>query len=120
MTTIKLLSSDRDRHGHNVRRGSREFRGRAARHNTRAALLYGHFRPRRPLDYLGGHSNMVRSVGPGRARPHLRRCRQWKDMLRCGGSEARRVIAVSGALIMHSRAKAACLHDAATAEATER
>ena len=42
---------------------------------------------------MARHSNMVRSVGPGRARQHLRRGRQCEDMLRCGGSEARRVIA---------------------------
>src|SRR5215475_11449758 len=36
---------------------------------------------------------MVRSVDPGRARPHLRRRRQCEDMLRCGVSEARRIIA---------------------------
>jgi hypothetical protein len=72
---------DRDRPAHNVRRGSPEFRGRAnnACHNTRGhcerALRSGLYPPIRPcglLDCLGGHSNMVRSVGPGRARPHLR------------------------------------------------
>ena len=39
------------------------------------ALRSGFYPPIRPcglLDCLGGHSNMVRSVGPGRARPHLR------------------------------------------------
>src|SRR6476646_7415252 len=74
-----------------------KFRGRAnARHNTRGTLLYGYMgnsAPRRLLDCLARHSNMVRSVGPGRARQHLRRGRQCEDMLRCGGSEARRVIA---------------------------
>src|SRR6516165_3414996 len=71
---------DRDRHAHNVRPGSREFPGRAknARHNTghcERALWSGLYPPIRPcglLDCLGRHSNMVRSVGPGRARPHLR------------------------------------------------
>src|SRR5215475_10062782 len=72
---------DRDRHAHNVRPGSRESRGRAknARHDTRryceCALRSGLYPPIRPcglLDCLGGHSDMVRSVRPWRARPHLR------------------------------------------------
>ena len=41
----------------------------------------GNSAPARLLDCLARHSNMVRSVGPGRARQHLRRGRQCEDML---------------------------------------
>ena len=81
MTTIKLLSTGlvAIAYAYYDRRGSRKFRGRAnARHNTRGALLYGYMgnsAPARLLDCLARHSNLVRSVGPGRARQHLRRGR---------------------------------------------
>ena len=100
MTTIKLLSTGLIAIAMltTTAVAREKFRGRAnARHNTRGTLLYGYMgnsAPARLLDCLARHSNMVRSVGPGRARQHLRRGRQCEDMLRCGGSEARRVVDV--------------------------
>ena len=67
----------------------------------------GNSAPARLLDCLARHSNMVRSVGPGRARQHLRRGRQCEDMLSGAAKVITRMYAEVGSALSAEMRQAA-------------